>query len=183
MTMTLAVRVTGPLKPLEIAHDLLARIPVHMSQDDRMLRLGRKLLDYYKLWDWSVGVHGKKTALGLCSFSKCTITIQRTYAQVGDQALVIDTILHEIAHALVGPGKAHGLVWQAKAVELGARPTTAKRVAFPDSYYKWFLSCPSDLCSQRSKYHRKPGARVLKFHRCMCGKEGSKMPLVLTQVK
>lgn len=38
---------------------------------------------------------------------------------------LLDTLLHEIAHALT-PGDGHGKLWQAKAMELGARPTTHK---------------------------------------------------------
>lgn len=37
-------------------------------------------------------------------------------------SLIRDTILHEIAHALVGPNHCHDLVWKAKCLEIGATP-------------------------------------------------------------
>jgi hypothetical protein len=35
---------------------------------------------------------------------------------------IVDTILHEIAHALVGPRHGHDTVWKAKCTDIGARP-------------------------------------------------------------
>lgn len=54
---------------------------------------------------------------GRCSLS--TITIQYIHALSSDINEVRNTILHEIAHAIVGPGKGHRKEWQDKAKELG----------------------------------------------------------------
>ena len=38
-----------------------------------------------------------------------------------------DTILHEIAHAIVGPGHGHDAAWRAVAINLGVHPRACKR--------------------------------------------------------
>ena len=43
---------------------------------------------------------------------------------------VRDTILHEVAHALVGPGHGHDTVWKATAAQVGARPQRRGRTSF-----------------------------------------------------
>lgn len=58
-----------------------------------------------------------KKALGSCS-SK-TIIIQLNHALKSDIRDVKNTILHEIAHAIVGVKAGHRIKWQNKAIELG----------------------------------------------------------------
>ena len=45
---------------------------------------------------------------GICNYSKKRITVSRTLAALNDFAKSEDTVLHEIAHALVGRGVGHG---------------------------------------------------------------------------
>jgi SprT protein len=44
------------------------------------------------------------------------------YLAKSSDSEIRDTILHEIAHALVGPNVGHGLRWRLKCVEIGAKP-------------------------------------------------------------
>jgi hypothetical protein len=45
---------------------------------------------------------------GTCRYSRKLITLSRQLIELNDQARVLDTILHEIAHALAGPKTGHG---------------------------------------------------------------------------
>lgn len=57
---------------------------------------------------------------------------------------VTDTILHEIAHALVGPKQGHNHVWRAKCVEIGANPRrTAGVEAVNQSRPNFRWKCPN----------------------------------------
>jgi hypothetical protein len=78
----------------------------------------RRLLDKYGIPGWSVKTTRTTRMLGQCRHSEKLIRIS-IYQPDGDP---MDTILHEIAHALVGPGHGHGHIWMAKARELGANP-------------------------------------------------------------
>ncbi|WP_425483384.1 SprT-like domain-containing protein [Isoptericola sediminis] len=53
-----------------------------------------------------------------------------------------NTILHEIAHALVGPTHGHGKVWKAKAAEIGARPERCYDSSIARVEGDWTGECP-----------------------------------------
>jgi predicted SprT family Zn-dependent metalloprotease len=71
------------------------------------------------------------------------------------EAEITDTLLHEIAHALVGPRHGHDLVWQAKCIEIGARP---KRLAPPtaksQAKFNYVIKCPNPECGWQVKRFR-----------------------------
>ena len=89
-------------------------------QTTAALRLARTILDEHGLRDWTVGLDRAKTRAGATHFARRRITLSAPLTRVHDQALVRDTILHEVAHALVGPAHGHDRVWKAKAREVGA---------------------------------------------------------------
>jgi predicted SprT family Zn-dependent metalloprotease len=126
------------------------------------LSLGRRLLREHGLGDWSIRTDRAKTRAGVCRFATHTISLSAALTHLHDEAEVRDTILHEIAHALVGPFHGHDDVWRAKAVEIGCSgertvPSTAARVEGP-----WRGVCPQGHVSTR---HRRP-TRVLSCSRC-----------------
>jgi len=66
--------------------------------------------------------------LGQTRYSKREIGLTKVFVELNGWDLVAQTLLHECAHALVGPGYAHGPVWKRKARELGVRrPGSAMR--------------------------------------------------------
>ncbi|QPI17937.1 hypothetical protein POP12_145 [Pectobacterium phage POP12] len=80
---------------------------------------------------WKFAINGRMTrALGLCNYSKKTISLSKKFVKVACLDDITDTVLHEIAHALVGYNHGHGSVWQAKAIEIGAIPSATKKVKF-----------------------------------------------------
>jgi predicted SprT family Zn-dependent metalloprotease len=67
---------------------------------------------------------------------------------------VRDTILHEIAHALVGPGHGHDGVWKAKCREIGARPEACYGAGVEMPRGRWRACCPG--CERVFDRHRRP---------------------------
>jgi hypothetical protein len=91
--------------------------------------------DYYRLDVWKFKFDNAKTRCGCTHWGTETITLSRNYVKMNEEAMVRDTILHEIAHVLVGPRAGHGPEWQAKAIEVGARPKRCKEAEMPKGRY------------------------------------------------
>ena len=100
----------------------------------------REAMANYGLTDkgWTFSWDGSKKRFGLCSYGHRRIKMSRALTLVNDESEVRDTLLHEIAHALVGPGNGHGIVWKLKAQSIGARPVacyTSDHVKAVDAPY------------------------------------------------
>ena len=78
----------------------------------------------YKLWEqgWRTNFTKVTNYIALCDHTNKRIIISIPHLNARSEAELTDTVLHEVAHALVGPGHGHDEVWQAKAIEIGARP-------------------------------------------------------------
>ena len=82
----------------------------------------RELMDRHGLGEWILRFTAAQKKLGECRPRQNLILLSRTHAVNGQPGQVTDTILHEIAHALAGPGAGHGPAWKAIARRLGATP-------------------------------------------------------------
>lgn len=71
---------------------------------------------------WKVKLDQAKRRLGVCKYRTKTIGLSEPYLRANNEAVALDTILHEVAHALAGPAARHGWEWKQWAVKLGARP-------------------------------------------------------------
>lgn len=74
---------------------------------------------------WHFKWNNRKTALGVAMIKngEKTIQLSRFLTEHADRADVIQTIGHEIAHAIVGVGKGHGPEWRAQMRSMGLKPT------------------------------------------------------------
>jgi hypothetical protein len=68
---------------------------------------------------WNFEFDTAKRRFGCCNYTKKRISLSAPLTLLRDEQFVKNTILHEIAHALVGYKHGHGKVWKAKAKELG----------------------------------------------------------------
>jgi predicted SprT family Zn-dependent metalloprotease len=68
--------------------------------------------------EYSFAFDNAKRRMGCCHYDTNQITLSRHLVAINDESRVLNTILHEIAHALT-KGHHHGRVWKAKAIELG----------------------------------------------------------------
>ena len=96
------------------------------------------------LHGWTFGLAETKRRLGVCKYRQKRIEIAEYYARNSPEESVLDTLRHEIAHALAGPAAKHGPKWKAVAVRLGATPssceTSAETVVTPGD---WRATCPA----------------------------------------
>lgn len=126
------------------------------------LALGRELLDQHGLDDWQIALDRAKTRAGTCRARTRTITLSGYLTQLHPEAEVRDTILHEIAHALVGVRHGHDAVWRAKALEIGCSGERLTSDDLPRLEGPWAGTCPSGHVVTR---HRRP-TRVGLCPRC-----------------
>ena len=106
------------------------------------LALGRRLLREHGLEHWTVTTDRAKTRAGVCRFASRTISLSAPLTRLHDEAEVRDTILHEIAHALVGPAHGHDNVWRAKAMAIGCSGERTVSTEAPSVEGPWRGECP-----------------------------------------
>ena len=128
----------------------------------RALAMGRSLMREHGLEGWQIVADRAKTRAGVCRFGRRQIGISAPLTTLHDEAEVRDTILHEIAHALVGPEHGHDEVWRAKAIEIGSSGERCVRADAPRVAGDWVGRCPAG--HERSR-HRAP-TRLMSCGRC-----------------
>lgn len=92
---------------------------------------------------------------GQCHYGNKTISMSRQLTVQRSEASVRNTMLHEIAHALVGPGAGHGPIWQAKAISIGCDGNRCSNDKV-EVAYKYVAKCPNGHIAK--KYLRRPRA-------------------------
>jgi predicted SprT family Zn-dependent metalloprotease len=115
-------------------------------------KLALELMTLHGLHDWQFTFNKCKRALGLCRSAARTIALSIYLVDRNNPEEIRDTILHEIAHALVGPGHGHDAVWRRKAVEVGARPQRCGEADMPRG--RWQARCGG--CGTVFCRHRRP---------------------------
>lgn len=110
--------------------------------------LAERLMARHGLVGWTFHFDRAKTRYGLCRHKEMRIQLSKGYVIAeSNLADITDTILHEIAHALVPADEGHGKVWRAKAIEIGCSGERCGDGAMPAykrkklRYYKGV--CPS----------------------------------------
>jgi len=124
-----------------------------------VLDLAYRLLADHGLTGWRVNYDHARRRAGLCNFTTRTISLSRHYARQAPLDHITDTILHEIAHALVGPRHGHDAVWRQKAREIGCTAMRCHTLTF--SAAKWMMVCPNG-CFAVERHRRKSGLACAK---------------------
>lgn len=117
------------------------------------------------LHDWTFDFSRAKRRLGACKYRLRRIEISEFYAANNAEESVLDTLRHEIAHALAGPRAGHGPTWKRIAARLGATPracdTSSSTITAPGNWRAICLSC-------RQMYERYKAPVSLNGYRCRC---------------
>lgn len=82
------------------------------------------------------------------------IELSPRFCELNPDEVVRDTILHEIAHALVGPERGHDEVWRRKCLEIGANPARFAGEHVQAPMGQWQGVCRS--CQKVYDRHRRP---------------------------
>jgi predicted SprT family Zn-dependent metalloprotease len=94
--------------------------------------LGTNLIKEHGLYEkgWRFNLGNMKRLVGRCEYKTKQIKFSVHYLLKSSQREIRNVILHEIAHALVGPGHHHDYVWRRQARAIGC---TAMRCASPEA--------------------------------------------------
>lgn len=115
--------------------------------------LAERLMQQFGLDRWSYGVNKRKKTLGLCFSSVKRLELSQNFILYNSEAAVKETLLHEIAHALVGTEHGHDMVWKEMAESIGASPKrTTNSVIMPLG--AWQATCGG--CGFIFSRYRKP---------------------------
>jgi len=131
----------------------------------KLVLLAAQELTQHNLVGWTFTFGDSKRRLGACKYRYKRIEIAEYYAANSPDEHVIDTLRHEIAHAIAGPGAAHGPEWQTIAERIGAKPVacdrTGEAVVKPGDRQAYCAGCQRT----HQRYKRPPS---LTGYRCAC---------------
>lgn len=108
---------------------------------DAARELAYDLINEHLSDGWTFRFDSAKRRIGQCRFDLEQISLSRVLVPINSDEEVLDTILHEIAHAQVGIEHDHDRVWKEAARRLGCVPKAgAANVVLPPR--PWTATCP-----------------------------------------
>lgn len=126
------------------------------------IQKARTLLDEYELFDWTVKYDRAVTRFGQTVYGKKLITLSRPLTECNNEEEFTDTVLHEIAHALLGPNHGHDQTWQKVAKSIGCNGERVKVAATPEPKYVAYC----DTCGRKSTRNRRSSSRLACSYCC-----------------
>lgn len=128
-------------------------------------QLATRLIAEHGLTGWTVAFDRAKTRAGACRPHLRLISLSARITRLHSEAEVRDTVLHEIAHALVGPRHGHDEVWRAQALAIGCTGLRCVSEDTPRVSGAWVGTCPEGHVVER---HCRP-ERLMSCSRCGAG--------------
>jgi predicted SprT family Zn-dependent metalloprotease len=78
--------------------------------------------------------------------------MSRELTELNNEDQFTDTLRHEIAHAIVGPGHHHNTTWKVAAIQVGARPERCYGLDVIEGKAPWVGTCKD--CGQTVNRYR-----------------------------
>ena len=163
------LRAAGRDGSLHAASNGKVEVPLPPSSDpDEIRRWALGVMAEFGLAEWKFEFTRGIRTLGVCRSRRRTIGLSRHLVRLDQPEQTRDVLLHEIGHALVGPGHGHDAVWRAKCREIGARPERCCTVELDLPKGRWAATCGE--CETVYRRHRRPKRMTGWFCR-KCGRE------------
>lgn len=137
------------------------------------LKLAREVMDKHGLLHWKATLINSKSVAGRCRYgrwhenprqSSGSIELSTPYLDVHGDKEIMETILHEIAHALVGPKvQAHGAEWKKMARSIGSTGARCVSADAPKIASRYTGTC---VGGHQYSRHRKTRDMEWSSHYC-----------------
>ena len=105
------------------------------AQLDAIAQLAAALMAAHALRGWSFQFDNSTTRAGACQYATRVLSLSFAFARQAPAEEIKETLLHEIAHALVGHAHHHDAVWRAKAREIGSSGRRCHELRFSPPRY------------------------------------------------
>ncbi len=132
---------------------VLERTPSHcaLAEVAALARqhLGRSVAAGELSADWTFGFDLAASRAGVCRPREKRINLSVSFCLKATRGEIEDTLLHEIAHAIVGQRHGHDAVWRAKALELGGSGATQHTVSHAIAHWIGECGCGGHWLRQR----------------------------------
>lgn len=114
--------------------------------------LALTLMAKHNLRNWVFKFDNAKSRRGQCDHRDKTISLSKPLTEIANESEIRNTLLHEIAHAIVGASHKHNNVWKRKAIEIGCN---GKRCSVRQNEVKRKFKgiCPN--CQYTVRRHRR----------------------------
>lgn len=126
----------------------------------------RTLLAQHSLHAWRFEWDTARNRGGRCQYGARLITMSRYLVPAMTQTAARNVMLHEIAHALVGPGHGHDRIWVRQARAIGCTGDRCHQEATVKGRYR--ATCPD--CGKEWDAHQMGAAMKAGRSRCVCYK-------------
>lgn len=131
---------------------------------EKAILLCKSLMAKHGLEGWQIRIKNWRGTAGAANSDEKTICLSRPYLELNTVENVTDTILHEIAHALVGTDRGHDKFWKEACRKVGAVPSRCKtNCNRPVGKYR--ARCPK--CQIVVYKHRRPSP--VAYYCIKCG--------------
>lgn len=125
---------------------------------------------------WVFEFNNRKKTMGVCQYPSVErgrpgkIMLSKHFVEHNAESEVLDTIRHEIAHALAGRGTGHGPEWKRQCLLVGAKPERCGEAEMPAG--KWSATCGG--CQR--VYHKHKAPRLGSKYSCpKCGRKNGQL--------
>ena len=133
-----------------------------MAELDRVRSWAQALIRLHLDDSWVFAFDNAKQRAGLCDYTRKRISVSRYLAARFADDEIHQVLLHEVAHALAGPGAGHGPRWKRIARDLGYEGGTTHHGETATELAPWVGRCPAGHVVYR---YRRP-SRAMSCGKC-----------------
>jgi predicted SprT family Zn-dependent metalloprotease len=131
---------------------------------------------------WVFQWDNARNRFGQCVYRYKVLSFSKFLTEHSEEEEFMRTVMHEIAHALVGPGHGHGIVWRRQMLALGQTPSRTANSNEAQKEAKKAAANYVVTCSVTGKVvahmnrlvkQRRTQRGLVKYkgHQCQCHKE------------